>query len=439
MADSRSAPGGAPSTALIVNLIAQIAFGLVAMTVCLPSMPDWGDAFGRPPDQVQLTFSGFVLTYGLMQLVYGPLSDRFGRRAMILIGLAVCVAGSVMAALAANLPMLVAARVLQGAGAAAGMVVGRAAVQDLFHGLQRTRVMAYVGMTLGLCPPTGTIVGGQIHEGFGWQANFMLVAGLGVVLFGAAWWRLPRRPAPGAPDAGSGPAADSHPRTALAALATRAAPGAGPAGGVLSVLAGMGRAYRQLLSMPVYLLHVAVLGFTTAAFYMFLAGAPRVLRGYGVGEGEMGFYIMVVPLAYIAGNFLTSRLVHRQGGARLMRLGQAFSLSGTALMLGFGLAGLHTPWAFALPLLLLGVGHGLLVPPCLVATVALMPALAGAASALAGVSQQLAGALWGYLVGWVPHDTHVGLAALMLGASVMASMARVAARGRAREGAPATV
>ena len=108
-------------------------------------------------------------------------------------------------------------------------------------------------------------------------------------------------------------------------------------------------------------------------------------------------------------------------------------------MLGFGLAGLHTPWAFALPLLLLGVGHGLLVPPCLVATVALMPALAGAASALAGVSQQLAGALGGYLVGWVPHDTHVGLAALMLGASVMASMARVAARGRAREGAPATV
>ena len=111
MADSRSALGGAPSTALIVNLIAQIAFGLVAMTVCLPSMPDWGDAFWRPPDQVQLTFSGFVLTYGLMQLVYGPLSDRFGRRAMILIGLAVCVAGSVMAALAANLPMLVAARV----------------------------------------------------------------------------------------------------------------------------------------------------------------------------------------------------------------------------------------------------------------------------------------------------------------------------------------
>ena len=412
MAESRAAPGAAPSTALIVNLIAQIAFGLVAMTVCLPSMPDWAGVFGRPQDQVQLTFSGFVLTYGAMQLVYGPLSDRFGRRAMILIGLAVCVAGSVTAALATSLPMLVAARVLQGAGAAAGMVVGRAAVQDLFHGPQRTRVMAYVGMTLGLCPPTGTIVGGQIHEWLGWQANFVLVAGLGVLLFGAAWWRLPRRAVPVGPAAGQ---TAGH------------APGAASPSGVLAVLAGMGRAYRQLLRMPVYLLHVAILGFTTAAFYMFLAGAPLVLRSYGVGAGEVGFYIMVVPLSYIAGNFLTSRLVQRQGGARLMRLGQAFSLSGTALMLGCGLAGLHTPLAFALPLLLMGLGHGLLVPPCLVATVALMPTLAGAASALAGVSQQFAGALGGYLVGWVPSQSHTGLAALMLCATVLASLARAAA------------
>jgi DHA1 family bicyclomycin/chloramphenicol resistance-like MFS transporter len=152
-----------------------------------------------------------------------------------------------------------------------------------------------------------------------------------------------------------------------------------------------------------------------------------VLRSYGVGAGEVGFYIMVVPLSYIVGNFLTSRLVQRQGGASLMRLGQALSLSGTLLMLSLGLAGLHTPLAFTLPLLLLGIGHGLLVPPCLVATVALMPALAGAASALAGVSQQFAGALGGYLVGWVPHGTHVGVSALMLGATVLATLARVAA------------
>ncbi|MFN9280078.1 MAG: multidrug effflux MFS transporter [Betaproteobacteria bacterium] len=397
----------APSTALTLNLLAQVAYGLLLMTVCLPSMPVWGELFGRPQDEVQLTFSGFVLTFGLLQLVYGPLSDRYGRRAMILTGLVVGVAGSVLAALAQSLPLLVAARVLQGAGAAAGMVVGRAAVQDLFHGPQRTRVMAYVGMTLGLCPPTGTVIGGQIHEALGWQANFVLSAGLGVVLLAAAWWGLPRQ----VPQArGTDRARPARDRLV-----------------VLSVLAGMGQAYAQLLRMPVYLLHVAILGLTTAAFYMFLAAAPSVLRSYGVGPGEVGFFIMVVPLSYILGNFLTSRLVRRWGGPRLMRLGQGFSLAGTALMLTMGLAGEHSAWAFVLPLLLLGIGHGLLVPPCLVATVALVPTLAGAASGLAGVTQQLTGALGGYLVGWVSHANHVGLAALMLAATILASLARVAA------------
>jgi DHA1 family bicyclomycin/chloramphenicol resistance-like MFS transporter len=203
----------------------------------------------------------------------------------------------------------------------------------------------------------------------------------------------------------------------------------------LAVLAGMGRAYAQLLRMPVYLLHVAILGLTTAAFYMFLAAAPSVLRSYGIGPGEVGFFIMVVPLSYIGGNFLTSRLVRRWGGLRLMRLGQGFSLTGTGLMLLLGLAGEHSAWAFVGPLLLLGIGHGLLVPPCLVATVALMPALAGAASGLAGVTQQLTGALGGYLVGWVPHHHHIGVAALMLGATVLASLARA---GALKSGAPGT-
>jgi DHA1 family bicyclomycin/chloramphenicol resistance-like MFS transporter len=432
LAEPRPAGSSASSTALTINLIAQIAYGLVAMTVCLPSMPDWSGVFGRPQDQVQLTFSGFVLTFGLLQLVYGPLSDRYGRRAMILSGLAVCIAGSVLAALAHSLPLLVAARVLQGAGAAAGMVVGRAAVQDLFHGPQRTRVMAYVGMTLGLCPPAGTLIGGQIHEALGWQANFVGVAALGVLLFAAAWWRLPRRPASPTPTLTTiTPASPAG--GLIRGSGSRAIGSADPvsrasrATGALSILAVMGRAYAKLLRMPVYLLHVAILGFTTAAFYMFLSGAPLVLRSYGVGAGEVGLYIMVVPLSYIVGNFLTSRLVQRRGGPRLMRLGQAFSLAGTLLMLSLGLAGLHTPLAFALPLLLMGIGHGLLVPPCLVATVALMPSLAGAASALAGVSQQFAGALGGYLVGWVSTATHTGVAALMLGATLLASLARMAA------------
>src|SRR3990167_8299360 len=122
----------APHGLLIANLLAQLAFGLLAMTICLPSMQEWGAIFGTGQAAVQLTFSGFVVTYGSLQLLYGPLSDRIGRKKILMFGLAVSFTSSVLAALAPSLTLLVAARVLQGAGAAAGMVVGRAMVQDLF-------------------------------------------------------------------------------------------------------------------------------------------------------------------------------------------------------------------------------------------------------------------------------------------------------------------
>ena len=119
---------------LIPLLLAQIAFGLLAMTICLPSMQEWGTIFGASQASVQLTFSAYVLTYGLLQLVYGPLSDRYGRKKLLLTGLSVAVVGSILAALAPTLPLLTAARMLQGAGSAAGMVIGRSLVQDLFEG-----------------------------------------------------------------------------------------------------------------------------------------------------------------------------------------------------------------------------------------------------------------------------------------------------------------
>ena len=157
---------------MVANLLAQIAFGLLAMTICLPSMQEWGSIFSAEQSQVQLTFSGFVMAYGGLQLVYGPLSDRHGRRAILFAGLTLGLAGSVLAACASDIQGLVLARVLQGAGSAAGMVVGRSMVQDLFQGPERTRVMAFIGMVLGLCPPLATVVGGQLHVRFGWQANF---------------------------------------------------------------------------------------------------------------------------------------------------------------------------------------------------------------------------------------------------------------------------
>ena len=362
---------GAHGPWLIANVLAQIAFGLLAMTLCLPSMQEWGTLFNTRQADVQLTFSGYVVAYGALQLVYGPLSDRHGRKPILMLGLVVAGLASVMAALATDIATLTAARVLQGAGSAASMVVSRSMVQDLFTGPQRTRVMAYIGMALGMCPPLATLIGGQIHVRYGWQTNFVLLAVLAAVLLVAAWLGLPRvaKPAP--------------------------VPG--------HWLRSMLSAYARLLREPRFLLYVAILAATTATFYAFLAGAPIVLKGYGIGPDGIGWFIMAVPVSYILGNFMTSRWIQRLGETRVMAWGQALTLGGLVLMLTLGLANVQTALAVALPLLLLGFGHGLINPPALAGTVSVLPVLAGSAAAVAGLMQQLTGATGGYLVGLVPH------------------------------------
>jgi len=377
---------------LVANLLAQLAFGLLAMTICLPSMQEWASIFDASQASVQLTFSGYVVAYGGLQLLYGPLSDRLGRKNILLFGLFVAGVGSVLAALAPNLGLLTLARVLQGAGSAAGMVVGRAMVQDLFQGPARTRVMAYIGMTMGLCPPLATIIGGQLHVRLGWQSNFVVMAVLATVLFVAAWRGLP----------------DHQKATTVQPHWLRA----------------MWASYARLAREPAFTLYVALLSLITATFYTFLSGAPIVLGSYGVGPEGIGYYIMSVPLAYIVGNYLTSHLVHRVGDRPMMRLGQALTLSGVALMLGLALAGWHSPLAFALPLILLGIGHGFLVPPALAGTVSLVPALAGSAAAVAGLMQQLMGAVGGFTVGLFPHESAVNLGLLMLGYALCAAVAQ---------------
>ena len=389
----------------LTNLLAQLALGLIAMTICLPSMQEWGALFGASQARVRLTFSAFVVAYGVCQLVYGPLSDRYGRKVVLVTGLAILAAGSLIAAMAQSLDVLIAARVLQGVGSAAGSVVGRAMVQDRFAGSQRTKVMAYVGMAMGLSPPLAAVIGGQMHVRFGWAGNFMLVAVVALVMLVAAWRGLPGR--------------------------TTASPQRG------HWLGGMLSAYASLLRQQSLLLYVLILCMSTAAFYVFLSGAPIVLRSYGVGPDGVGWYLMAVPLAYVTGNFLTSRLIHGKGERWVMALGQIATVAGLALMLGLALLGVDSPLAFSVPLMLLafsvplmllGMGHGFLVPPSLAGTVGVVPALAGSAAALAGLTQQLMGALGAYSVGLVSHQGSRNLGLLMPGFTLCGLAAHLALR-----------
>jgi DHA1 family bicyclomycin/chloramphenicol resistance-like MFS transporter len=388
MTDSSDPPRVRP--ALIANLLGQIAFGLVVMTICLPSMQEWSRIFDTDQAGVQLTFSGYVATYGVLQLIYGPMSDRFGRRYVLVVGLLLALVGSVLGALANDLTLLTLARVVQGMGGAAGMVVGRSMVHDLFTGNNRTRMMAYIGMTLGVCPPSATIIGGFLHVQVGWQANFVLAAVLALFLLAAAWWGLPTNATQAHASHAMVPKTPSH------------------------VLRDMLSAYRQLVCERSFMMYLLVLSTTTATFYTVLGGAPIVLKSYGVGPDGVGWYVMFGPLSYIAGNFMTSRLIHIQGEKRVMVVGQTLSMCSGMAMVLLSVLGWHAPMAFALPLLLLGFGHGLLVPPALAGSIGILPALAGSAAGAIGLMQQWTGAFGGYSVGWFTHENATNLGFLMM-------------------------
>lgn len=388
------------SPGLAANLIAQMVHGMLAMTLCLPSMQEWGAIFKAGPATVQLTLSSFLLGFGALQLLYGPLSDRHGRRRMLLIGLAVGFVGALLGLMATSIEAVIAARFVQGAGLAAGMVVGRASVQDLFEGPQRTRMMAYVGMVMGLCPPLGTVIGGQMHVRFGWASNFVLMAVLAAALWLAAFAWLPRR----------------GPETAKAQPA--------------HWLRAMGQAYARLAREPVFLLNVMILACSAATFYAFLGSAPLLLKAYGIGPDQVGWFIMLTPLSYIVGNFMASRIALRRDAHWQRRAGLLITATGIVTMVLLALAGVRSPFAFSLPLMLLGFGHGLFTPLVLAATVGVVPALAGAAAAVAGVMQQLIGAIGGWGVGWVSLATPVPAGLLMLGFTGVALACQAALQRR---------
>ena len=144
-----------------------------------------------------------------------------------------------------------------------------------------------------------------------------------------------------------------------------------------------------------------------------------------MGPDGVGFYIMFGPLSYIVGNFLTSHLVHRLGERQVMMWGQGITFASVVFMVGLSVLGWKAPLAFALPLLFLGLGHGLLVPPALTGSIGLMPALAGSAAGAIGLMQQWVGAVGGYSVGWVSHDDATNLGLLM---AVFATTSLVAQR-----------
>lgn len=373
----------APGFATVLVLVGNVGLGILAMTISLPSMPAWETVFGASQSAVQATYGAYLASFALVQLLCGPLSDRLGRRPVLLAGLTVFIAASLLCAVAPGIEVLILGRALQGAGACAGAVVGRALVQDVCLGADRTRVLAYTGIAIGVAAPVGAVAGGHLFLLAGWQSAFLVAAALGVGLLVASLRLVPRQPR----------------RQAASALSTFS--------GYLRLVRSLG-----------FLSYVITIAGCTATFYAYLGGAPAVLGPLGVGVETVGWYIFFCSGAFILGNFATSRLAWRTPDRRLFLTGQAVCLLGTGTMLALALAGNRSALLFAMPMLVVGFGHGLIQPPALRGATEVSAGDVGAAAAVGGAVQQAGGAAAGYALTLVSTLDQVSLAAIMVAAAL---------------------
>ncbi len=340
---------------VLATLTVTATLGMLASTIYVPSIPAIAQALDTTVGRVQLTFVGYLLAFAVGMLALGPLSDRYGRRRTIIFGLALATLGSLACAASPTIEFLIAARVVQGVGACAGMVVGRATIRDLYGRDGAAQVLAGLAIAMTLIQSFAPIPGGYLQEWFGWRANFAAV-----VLFAAA---------------GLGLAIRYAPETRDAALA---APGPG----------AMLASYRALLGMRRFLAYALAATGAHAGFHIFSAGAPAVLiGGFGIDPESYGFYAALPPIGFLVGSFLSNRLTRRLGVNSLIGIGSLVLLPAGAAMVGLALLHVGSPYVIVGPMILICCGSGLITPNAVAASLGVDPEMVGAASGLASFLQ----------------------------------------------------
>ncbi|MEJ7931348.1 multidrug effflux MFS transporter [Ramlibacter sp. AN1015] len=353
---SPAAPGagGTMSPALVVLLL-SLMLGLQPLTtdLYLPALPGLTAGFGASAGQAQLTLTSLLLAFGISQLVWGPLADRFGRRPVLLAGMATYTAASVACALAPSMDALVAWRTVQGAAMGAAVMGARAIVRDLYAPQLGARAMSQALTGLGVIACISAPLGGWVTDHLGWRWALAVLAACGAALMVLVALRFtetlpPQRRAP------------LHPGT-------------------------LARTWWTILRHPGFVAGSALSVSSYAGLFTFLATSPFVFIGVlGLSGTQYGLAMFSVSFVYIGGTFACRRLLPRLGVRRAVAWAGALTLLAGTLLGGLALAGVRSPWALLLPFWLFMLAHGVHQPCGQTGAVAPFPKAAGAASALNG-------------------------------------------------------
>jgi MFS transporter, DHA1 family, multidrug resistance protein len=369
-------PNGLVVTALLTALV---ALGPLSTDLYLPSLPGLLRYFQSDIAEVQLTLSVFLLGLAAGQLVYGPLSDRFGRRPVLLAGLVLYAGASVAGALAPSVPTLIAARFVQATGACAGPVICRAIVRDV-HGREgAARVLSYMGAAMALAPALGPILGGFVESWLGWRGNFGIM-----IAYGALGLAL------------------------TAAILPETAPHRGEPVGIDGLLRG----YLSLFRSRGYFGFVLLSALAYGGIFSFISGSSFIFVDIlGLKPELYGVCFGAIVLGYIAGAINSGRLSRKLGIERLLWLGGWFSAAGGLLLAAsVAIEGATLP-GILLPTTVYMIGTGLVLPNAMAGAIGPYPRIAGTASALLGFVQMGLAAGIGAAIGHLADGTARPMAA----------------------------
>ncbi len=333
----------------IVTLVLMAGLGPLVMNILLPSLPDMAAHFQTDYSVVQLAVSGYLAMTGALQLIIGPLSDRFGRRPVMIGGLVIFLIASLGCALATDIWVFLAFRMAQ-AAVAAGMVLSRAIVRDMVAPDKAASMIAYVTMGMAVMPMVGPMIGGFLGAHLGWQASFWFAGGVGVLVFLVVWF-----------DMGETNVNRS------------------------SSLTAQFQTYPELFRSHRFWGYTLVAGFGSGAFFAFLGGGPWVAQEIlDIPQDRVGLYFGLIALGYMVGNFISGRVSERVGINSMMLIGSLIANTGALLCIALFAFGFLHPMTLFGPITLVGFGNGIALPSANAGLVSVRPQLAGSASGLGG-------------------------------------------------------
>ncbi|EMP56243.1 major facilitator transporter [Marinobacter santoriniensis NKSG1] len=350
-------PVSAPSIGLM-TLIAMAS--PLALNLFVPAMPDAARDLQADIGIIQLSFTAYLFTLAFGQLLSGPLADHFGRRPVLLGGLVLHILGSLLAAFAPDVALLITGRVLQALGGSAAMVLARTIIIDIYGRAGAASRMGYVVMAIATAQAIAPTLGGYLNVLAGWQSIFFVSLGMGAVALIVTLLQLPET------------CRDKTDNLKLGTVIDR---------------------YAGVFNSGGYLGYALSTTFIATAFYIFVGTAPYIVDHLGGNSALFGTWFLSVSLAFMSGSFLSTRLARYASTDQLMLLGNALSLTGALALLGFAIGEELSYVTLFLPMALVTFGRGLSQPNAQSAAISCSPTSAATASGLMGFIQLLTGSV----------------------------------------------